>query len=218
MPDLNRFHGYAAARRRGTAPGSRDAQGNLHPDERQTVAFLDALTGGRGLSTEFTFQTFDDNKERRDPNRARVFRATLPGCYDALSTRNRTGAGVFATINETRGYSRKAQDVIRVRSYFIDKDTPGPLPDLSALPPDIIVASGRGTHAYWLARAGEPLAEFRETQLHLAYALGTDHTVADLPRVMRLPGFFHMKDPRDPRLVQLLKPRVATHLIGGCDE
>jgi hypothetical protein len=36
--------------------------------------------------------------------------------------------------------------------------------------------------------------------------VGTDAAVKDLPRVMRLPGTLHLKNPAKPRLVKLLKP------------
>src|SRR5262249_47767434 len=46
-------------------------------------------------------------------------------------------------------------------------------------------------------------------QKSLSAKLGTDPTVHDLPRVMRLPGTLHLKDPANPRLVELRRPSGA---------
>jgi hypothetical protein len=48
------------------------------------------------------------------------------------------------------------------------------------------------------------LYEFKPIQVALAKALGTDEKICDLPRVMRLPGFFHLKG--EPFRTQLLMP------------
>ena len=46
-----------------------------------------------------------------------------------------------------------------------------------------------------------PLAEYKAIQQRLAKLVNSDPAVCDLPRVMRLPGFLHMKDRDNPYLV-----------------
>src|SRR5262249_20679887 len=80
------------------------------------------------------------------------------------------------------------------------------------LTPSIIVRSKNGLHAYWRLRAGESLDRFESAQVALATALRTDPSVKDLPRVMRVPGFFHRKDA-EPFLVKMVQTSDVTYDI-----
>jgi len=71
------------------------------------------------------------------------------------------------------------------------------------LEPHIVVESSPGKwHAYWRV-ADVPLDKFSELQIALAALFGGDPAVSDLPRVMRVPGFFHLKG--EPFRVRLLR-------------
>ena len=74
--------------------------------------FLTALDPG---ATFFTFQTFDDDRERREKALARVIHGTLDLCRNHLRRLNSERAGVFVTINETDGMGRTAKNIVRVR-------------------------------------------------------------------------------------------------------
>jgi hypothetical protein len=64
----------------------------------------------------------------------------------------------------------------------------------SSLKPQMIVAtSPYHYHAYWLVD-GLALDDFEAVQRDIARRFGGDPNVCDLPRVMRLPGFFHNKN------------------------
>jgi hypothetical protein len=52
-----------------------------------------------------------------------------------------------------------------------------------------------------------PLEEFSAYQTALIEKLGTDPAIKDLPRVMRLAGTLHLKDPKHPQKVTLKTPR-----------
>jgi P4 family phage/plasmid primase-like protien len=151
--------------------------------------FIHALTGD--AETPCTWQTFDDNEDRRDPSLARILHGPLSKVTPELARMSALGCGIFVCVNETDLRGRSTQNVIALRALFVDSDT-GPLPALP-LRPSIVVQSANGQHAYWLMKSGEELARFTEVQDHLADALGTDHKVKDLPRVMRVPGFLHQK-------------------------
>jgi putative DNA primase/helicase len=163
-----------------------------------TLPFL-RLLGGNDYAN-FTFQTFDDSKEKR-PHLARIFHGTIHDHKVELMRLNDLGAGIFVTVNETDLNGRTKSNIERVRALFVDSDT-GPLPEL-AVPPSIKVTSKRGEHAYWLLSTDLPLEMFSLVQKELIKKLNTDKSIHDLPRVMRLPGFWHMKDPQDPFLVQM---------------
>jgi hypothetical protein len=137
----------------------------------------------------FTFFTTCDKK--RDRSLTTTLTGTLDDLGGTLTDLNRKGAGVFVTVNETDGLGRKAGNITRVRALFTDADAPVARP--YALTPRIVVQTPRGEHAYWRIVSDEPLGDFTPSQRQLAAFYGTDPTVCDLPRVMRLPGFYHWK-------------------------
>lgn len=170
-------------------------------DLREAATFLDMLhLGGR-----FTFQTFDDSEAKRK-GLAEIRHGTLQQQAAWLSRMNAAGAGVFVAVNETDGKGRTHKHVQRVRALFVDLDG-APIEPVreGPLPPQIIVESSRGRwHAYWLV-SGCELADFRPLQRGLAARFGGDKACVDLPRVMRLPGFWHQKKgaPCMTRIVEI---------------
>lgn len=160
-------------------------------DLSEAKRFLDMLAPGE---TEFTFQIFSDDDERKAVSRARIFHGTLDQCASKLALANDDGCGIFVTINRTDLQGRKAENVVAVRAFFVDLDGAPLEPVLAApVPPDIVVESSPGRyHAYWKV-AGIALEQFKPTQQALAARFGSDVSVCDLPRVLRLPGFWHRK-------------------------
>jgi len=169
----------------------------LQADVAQARAYIAALTGDGDAPV--TFQTFDDHG--RDQTLARIMHGTIGDCAEALERLNNRGAGVFVTVNRTDGSGRRKNDaIVGLRALFIDCDSGWPALPLRP-PPSLVVRSANGPHVYWLLTAGEPLDAFRDAQRALAGHYGTDVSVNDLARVMRLPGFWHRK--AEPELVTL---------------
>lgn len=161
---------------------------------RQSMKMLNLLS----MEGNFTFQYFCERKD------CKTTPSTLYGSFyehkNVLRTLNEKGAGVFICVNETKGKIRRATNIVRVRALFADFDTPNPnrVKELLALviPPSLIVESSPDKHhAYWILNPDEnlPLQEFKPLQQTLASHLGSDPSVCDLPRVLRLAGFIHQK-------------------------
>ncbi len=168
-------------------------------DMDQAQRFLAALDS---TAERFVFQTFDDSPAKRR-DLARTLPGTLTDQQQTLADLNRQGAGVFVTVNEVAGDRRTTDQVTRVRAVFADFDGTEP-PATLPLEPSIRVQSAHGQHLYWLVD-GLPLDRFPATQKAIAATLGSDPAVHDLPRVMRLPGSWHRKDPARPVLVELIE-------------
>jgi putative DNA primase/helicase len=163
----------------------------MKPDLNAAQLFLAALDP---TATGWTFQTFDDDGERKDGTHARVFHGTLKQHAASLADLQAKGAGVFVTVNETDLEGRKAANIKRVRAFFVDLDGSPLEPVTSWETPHIICeTSPERWHAYWLVQDC-PLDVFRSVQKDLIACFGGDNCVHDLPRVMRLPGFWHLKD------------------------
>ncbi len=179
----------------------------LIPDLIQTAAFLHALD----TDSVFTFQTFAEGTAQNITHAPAILHGTLAEHAERLTQLNNAGHAVFFMVNQGDLNGRSASNVVRVRALFVDSDA-GPIDPLlnAAILPHIAVESspGRG-HAYFNV-SDCPLDKFKERQQALAARFNGDHSVCDLPRVMRLPGFFHLKTSV-PFQTRLIKPSCGKH-------
>jgi hypothetical protein len=161
------------------------------PDRIEAERFLALLDP---KAEAFTFQTFDDNPDRKNKLLARVLHGSLDQHWAKLCKLNAEGAGVYITINETDLRGRKTENIKRVRATFNDLDGAPLDPVLqSKTPPHLVVQSSPGRfHTYRFDVDDVALDQFTAMQKSSAAQFGGDN-VSDLPRVMRLPGFMHRK-------------------------
>jgi len=173
----------------------------MTPDLAQAAAFLKLLDPD---ATSFTFQTFDDDSARKDSRMARVFHGTLADHAASLTDLQSRGAGVFITINATDGTGRKAENITKVRALSLDLDGAPIEPVRKWQTPHIEVESSPGKwHAYWLVN-DVTLDQFTPLQAALIKKFNGDPAVKDLPRVMRLPGFWHLKPDSAPHMSRVV--------------
>ena len=159
---------------------------------REFTTFVTSLTG------------FDRELECRAirSRDVRQVTGTPHDVFDSLDDLNRSGYDIFVTINETDGQHIKGANVTRVRALFADFDG-SPLSNLDRIPlePSFTVNTSPGKHhAYWLIDDC-PLDQFKPMQQKLAHILDSDPAVCDLGRIMRVPGFYHLKG--DPFMVTI---------------
>lgn len=158
----------------------------------------------------FDFRTFADNKS--SAGLVSNFHGELSDHEAALAKLNAKGAGIYFTVNRTNGKGRSAGDVEHIRALFIDfdavdHDRVALLLETCLLSPSVIVESSKGKHhAYWiLSTEGEPFPKERFTEAQKAliqHFEGADPVIHDLPRIMRLPGFYHVKT--EPFMTQVV--------------
>ena len=151
----------------------------------------------------FNIETYTDKKDkpkpdplhRRFPERSRAQVEQLLTNLDAL---NNEGAAIYIAVNEFSG-QRKIDNLHRVRGVHADLDgaTEDQLQKLrNILPPTIVVQSSLETkqHWYWLLAEGETLDAGTAKAINQGIAdLGADPAAVDVTRLLRLPGFRHMK-------------------------
>jgi len=154
---------------------------------------------------QFTFQTFDDKGINK--GLTKILHGQLKEVEAELIELNNLGAGVFVCINQTDLQGRKSTNIVRIRALFVDLDD-APLDPVrlhSIHPTMIVETSPSRWHCYWVMDDC-PINEFVSAQEKLIKAFNGDPAVKDLPRVMRLPGFFHQK--AEPRLVRIIYPEA----------
>jgi hypothetical protein len=183
---------------------------SMNPDLDQAAYFLDLL----GPEENFTFQTFSDVSEGSGSDRLAItFHGKLSDHADTLVSLNRQGAGIFVMINEGDGKihpgsrtCRTTKNVVRVRALFVDLDGSPvePVMDSNPAPGIVVNSSPQRFHAYWPVKDVK-LGEFNPLQKKLARKFDADPSVCDLPRVLRVPGFYHQKAA--PFMSQIVLPR-----------
>ncbi len=183
---------------------------NLEPRLDIAESFLAALD----RNARFTFQTFDDTASKRK-NLANILHGTIAQHFDTLRQLNDAGAGIFVTVNRTDLKGRKASNIVAVRGIFADFDNGTDGVKGFPLRPNIAVGTSPGNlHLYWFAD-DIPVDAFTPTQKALINRVRSDASVHDLPRVMRLPGFFHRKS--NPHLVTSKVLRTERYTFAELD-
>ncbi|MWC30759.1 DNA-primase RepB domain-containing protein [Paenibacillus sp. MMS18-CY102] len=66
----------------------------------------------------------------------------------------------------------------------------------------MIVETKNGYHIYWVLKDGS-LSNFVPIQKALAQKFNSDPMITNLSRAMRIPGFYHMKNPESPFMVKV---------------
>lgn len=156
--------------------------------------------------TTYNIETFTDlpkgaPKLDPDPLCRRWANLTLFGVEEIipqLEALNNAGAAVYFMVNECAG-QRKKEKISRIRGVHADFD--GVSEEVLAsvrdrLPPTIEVQSSdpKNRHMYWLLAEGEELdLETAEAINRHLVELGADKAAVDASRLLRLPGFRHMK-------------------------
>lgn len=117
------------------------------------------------------------------------------------------GFGIFATVNSFDGARRK-ENLTRINAWAIDMDD-GTKEQMHAklskspLIPSIIVETKRGFQAYWAAQDGTAAHWDAIVLERLVPHFGSDTNARDLCRILRVPGYLHLKDPADPFKIKL---------------
>lgn len=152
---------------------------------------------------QFNIETYTDKKEKpwRDPlyNRfPNLTKVQVEQLLPELGELNLQGAAIYFAVNEFTG-QRRADNLHRVRGVHADLDgaTAEQRQKLcETLPPTIAVQSSTTLkqHWYWLLADGETFdaVSAKAINQHLV-DLGADPAAVDVARLLRLPGFRHMK-------------------------
>lgn len=124
-----------------------------------------------------------------------------------LEKYNKQGFGCFWTPNDFKG-TRKAENLVKINFWVADIDDGSKeeqMERINALPikPSTIVETKKGYHCYWKAEDAT-LDNYREIELGLIDRLKADKHCKDVSRLLRCPGYYHVKDPKNPFLVKVV--------------
>ena len=171
----------------------------------QTLTFLIELD--HSVGSTFNIEHYTDlpkglPKPKPDPligRYANLSLAEVEQLLPSLTKINEQGAGIFIARNQCDGH-RNEQNVSRVRGVHADMDdvTPAQIETVTGvLEPSIIVQSSSQNRVqlYWQLADGEELSKDEAKPINqcLVQHYGADPAAVDVSRLLRLPGFKHMK-------------------------
>lgn len=155
-----------------------------------------------------SLQTFDDNKERKEPTLARIYENN-PDNFKKLKELNDQGAGIFFSVNSMRKGERSKDAVTNINAWVCEVDDKSKeeqmeLVALAPIEPDCLIESKNSYHMYWFAKDWS-IENYEAIGMWLKEFFGGDVVVArDYSRVLRLPWFYHCKDENDKFLIECL--------------
>lgn len=118
---------------------------------------------------------------------------------------NEAGWGIFHAVNEFEGLARRIDALKRINSWYCETDGIPKTKVIETLKrgliPSLVVESKRGYHIYWDAEDATVL-DYESIQDRLISFFDADEGVKDLARILRAPGFNHVKNPKEPFLVK----------------
>jgi hypothetical protein len=156
---------------------------------------------------ELSFRTFDDCET------SSVKPLKIKGYFDEvterLSHQNRLGAGCFWIVNPSNGTGQSDADIVGVRALFLDLDGSSldPVIRTEAMPHVVLETSPGKYHTYWLIDSGFSVSLFSQYQKAIAKRFNGDQTICNPSRVMRIPGFYHVKNRENPFMSRIVSKR-----------
>lgn len=147
---------------------------------------------------------FHDKDKSNKPCNMSCELGQIDSLVASMKKYNNDGYGIFFIVN---GGGHDDKSVKTARAQFIDID------DYSfeeqwervnsfSLTPSIIIKTKKSLHCYWLLDNGN-INLFEDIQKRLIQYFGSDPTIKNKSRVMRLYGFLHQKS--EPVMVELVK-------------
>lgn len=146
-------------------------------------------------------------------------RGAIPISLDDAPKYNFDGYGIFFAVQHFKTNQRKMDNLDAIRCIAIDIDNKEQtkeemLDKITTAPllPTLVVESKNGYHAYWILRHDcwvyakdheETAYKYRDfLRERFIPRFGADKQACDVSRVLRMPGFYHLKNPGKPFYVK----------------
>jgi hypothetical protein len=115
---------------------------------------------------------------------------------------NQRSFGIFWTVNDFGGERRIRQNLKKINSWFVECDDEPKATQIARIEkcplyPSQIVESKRGYQIYFNAKAATT-DTWKEIMARLSHYFNGDPKARDVTRLLRVPGYYHWKDPENP--------------------
>jgi P4 family phage/plasmid primase-like protien len=85
----------------------------------------------------------------------------------------------------------------------------------AGLPPSVVIDSGHGLHAYWFLDKPYPVAEARPCCAGIMDFFKISDPIHDPRRLLRVPGFTNVKDPKNPKECRIVEATWARYPLSA---
>lgn len=166
---------------------------------------------------ECTIQLFDDTKQWRDLARKidqRKFDKDKLEMW--LEKYNEMWAGVFFSINSMNPWERDKANVTRVNAWAcevdnLSKEDQLKLISVAPLAPSLIIESNKSFHMYRFAKDWTIENRTKVCRWLRNFFWGDPAIASDISRVLRVPGYKHMKDKNNPFMCEIVDGNWEYH-------
>lgn len=178
------------------------------PLQKSAEAIL--FLAGIGRDSPLLFRALADDPDKK--GKPGYNPIELVGSFEeraqALRRLNDAGYGIFVQVNAADGRGWRAANIVSATCFFADFDGV-PLENVArlGLAPHVVVETSPGKRHYYWRVESIPVTQHPALQKRLIALFDSDKSVHDLPRIMRLPGFLHQKQPEAPHLVRVIEAR-----------
>lgn len=160
---------------------------------------------------ECTIQTFNDNKNSKETEQENLSWKFIINdwVWDKLNEMNKKGAGIFFSVNQMKSWERDKKNVKKINSWVCDIDWWNKKEQEERimncpLRPSLVIESWHWYHVYYFCKDNITLEDYRKYNWWLCNYFNWDPKIPDdEARVLRVPWFYHMKDPEHPFLIEL---------------
>lgn len=147
---------------------------------------------------ECSIQTFND-KDKNEHSQSRILPMTVENLEKCAKLQSLLPYGIYFSVNPMETWKRDMNSVKKIQTWIcdiddMDKNKQLELINKSKLKPSLVVESVHGFHLYYLAKEELTREEYENWNWWLKNYYGWDPKVCkDIARVLRIPGFYHMK-------------------------
>lgn len=127
---------------------------------------------------------------------------------DIAERGNKKGYGIFWVVNDFEG-ARKKENLKKINFWYCDIDEGTKEEQLNRIKklliqPSFIIETKKGYHCYWGVKGSASLENFERIEAKLIELLNGDTHCKDPLRLLRCPGYYHVKNPKEPFLCQIV--------------
>lgn len=147
---------------------------------------------------ECSIQTFND-QDKEEKSQSRILPMTEENLEKCVKLQEKLPYWIFFSVNPMEEGKRNRDSVKAIQTWICDIDEWSKEEQLeliknAPLKPSLVVESNHWFHLYYLANGDIPEHEFSKWNLGLKnYYNGDIKVCKDTARVLRIPGFYHMK-------------------------
>lgn len=122
---------------------------------------------------------------------------------------NQNGYGIFWVLNDFNG-ARKKENLTHINFWFCDIDGGNKTSQIEKIKslnivPTWVIETKNGYHCYWAVNGKASLENFEKIEKGIIKKLNGDKHCVDPLRLLRAPGYYHMKNPKDPFFVNFVE-------------